>query len=116
VLVGVAVALLLAWAAVSPLILPAATPAPGPASPGAPASPVVGVVTKVDSSGLSSVNGFRLRLGDGSTLAFEIGTLENGDEFPPGHLAEHLATASPVEVFFRVENGALVVYRIQDAP
>jgi hypothetical protein len=75
----------------------------------------VGVVTKVDSTGLASVSGFRLRLRDGSSLALRIGTLENGDEFPPGHLAEHLATAAPVRVFFRAEGGDLVVYRIEDA-
>ncbi len=44
-----------------------------------------------------------------------IGTLENGDEFPPGHLAEHLAAAAPILVYFRVQDGKLVVYRLEDA-
>ena len=44
----------------------------------------------------------------------EIGILENGAQFPPGHLAEHMANASPVRVFFRDEGGQLVVYRLED--
>jgi hypothetical protein len=80
-----------------------------------PASPVVGVVIKVDSAGLDKVSGFRLRTNDGQTLALSIGVLENGAEFPPGHLAEHLATAQPVKVWFRDQDGALLVYRIEDA-
>ena len=49
-------------------------------------------------------------------MTFKIGTLENGAEFPPGHLAEHLATSSPVRVYFRAEGPDLVVYRLEDAP
>jgi hypothetical protein len=85
------------------------------ASPPAPASPVVGVVTKVDSAGLDKVSGFTLRTNAGQTLVFTIGTLENGAQFPPGHLAEHLATGAPVRVSFRETGGQLVVYRIEDA-
>ena len=44
-----------------------------------------------------------------------VGTLENGVEFPPGHLAEHLASSSPLRVFFRPEGDRLVVYRLEDA-
>jgi hypothetical protein len=80
-----------------------------------PASPVTGVVIKVDSTGLDKVSGFTLRTNDGQTLVLAIGILENGAQFPPGHLAEHLATAAPVKVWFRADGGALVVYRIEDA-
>ena len=80
-----------------------------------PDSPVAGIVVDITSAGLSQVTGFTLRTNDGETIAFTIGTLENGDEFPPGHLKEHQAAASPVLVFFREANGQLVVYRIEDA-
>jgi hypothetical protein len=69
----------------------------------------------VDSAGLSRVSGFTLRLADGTTEVFRIGVLENGAQFPPGHLAEHLATAAPVRVSYRPQGGELVVYRIEDA-
>ena len=85
------------------------------ASQAVPESPVAGNVTSIDSSGLTEVKGFTLRTASGQDLAFVIGTLENGDEFPPGHLAEHMAAAAPIYVYFRVENGALVVYRLEDA-
>ena len=52
----------------------------------------------------------------GQQLTFRLGTLDNGVQFPPGHLHEHLATASPVRVFFRVDGGQLVVYHLEDAP
>jgi hypothetical protein len=80
-----------------------------------PDSPVAGIVVAVDSVGLDQVRGFTLRTNDGETIEFALGTLENATDFPPGHLKEHQATSSPVLVFFRPENGALVVYRIEDA-
>jgi hypothetical protein len=85
------------------------------ASEEVPRSPVAGNVTSIDSTGLTEVKGFTLRTVGGEDLAFVIGTLENGDEFPPGHLAEHMAAAAPIYVYFRVENGVLVVYRLEDA-
>jgi hypothetical protein len=82
----------------------------------APASPVVGVVVAVDSSGLGRVGGFSIRVADGSTIDFELGALENPTEFPPSHLAEHMASSQPVRVFFRQEPGQrLDVYRLEDA-
>ena len=84
-------------------------------SPAIPDSPVAGVVTAVDSTGLTQVTGFTLLTNEGETIQFTIGQLENCDEFPPGHLKEHQATAAPVLVFFRQENGRLVVFRIEDA-
>ena len=86
------------------------------ASEEVPGSPIAGVVTAVDSAGLSEVKGFTLRTVGGEDLKFVLGTLENGTEFPPGHLAEHMAAADPILVYFRPENGALVVYRLEDAP
>jgi hypothetical protein len=79
------------------------------------ASPLTGVLVKIDSQGLTKVRGFTVRTDAGAEIPFTIGTLENGAEFPPGHLAEHMATSSPVRVFFRDEGGTLVVYRIEDA-
>jgi hypothetical protein len=91
-------------------------------SPGAsasfevPGSPIVGLVTKIDSEGLDQVKGFTLKASNGQDLTFVVGTLENAADFPPGHLTEHMAAADPVLVYFRVENGAMVVYRLDDAP
>jgi hypothetical protein len=92
-----------------------AAPSGSPETPSSPASPVEGVLVDIDSAGLADVDGFTLRLGDGRTVAFRVGILENGDEFPVGHLAEHLATSAPVRVFFRTEGPDLVVYRVEDA-
>lgn len=80
-----------------------------------PASPVTGVVIDVVASGLADVTGMTLRLDDGRSFEFRIGSLENGAEFPPGHLKEHMATSSPVKVWFRLEGTELVAYRIEDA-
>ncbi len=91
--------------------------APASGTPvGTPSSPVDGVLTHIDAGGLSDVTGFTLRLATGREVAFKIGVLENGDQFPPGHLAEHLATSAPVRVYFRADGNDLVVYRIEDAP
>lgn len=80
-----------------------------------PDSPVAGVVIAVDARGLNDVRGFTLRTNTGEIVEFELGELENGDEFPPGHLTEHQAAAAPVLVFFREEGSRLVVHRIEDA-
>jgi hypothetical protein len=65
---------------------------------------------------LSDVSGFTLRLATGRQITFRLGKLENGAEFPPGHLAEHMATSAPIRVYFRPQGSDLVVYRIEDAP
>ena len=78
-------------------------------------SPVTGVLTHIESQGLSKVTAFTLRTADGRETRFQIGILENGDQFPPGHLAEHMANASPVKVWFRDDGaGNLVAYRLED--
>jgi hypothetical protein len=75
----------------------------------------VGIVSSIDSEGLTNVRGFTLLMPDGRELEFAIGTLENGAEFPPGHLAEHQALASPIRVWYRTEGDALVAFRLEDA-
>jgi hypothetical protein len=85
-----------------------------PAAP-ANATSVVGVIVGVDSQGLDKVAGFTLRTTDQGSLVFKIGALENGAEFPPGHLVEHQATAQPVRVWYRTEGGAKVAIRLEDA-
>jgi hypothetical protein len=86
--------------------------------PGAPANAtaVDGVIVAVRSEGLDRVNGFDLRTIDQGTLAFTLGDLENGAEFPPGHLVEHQATGQPVRVWYRTEAGDRVAVRLEDAP
>ncbi len=93
-----------------------AAPASGTPAAAALTSPVDGVLTHIDATGLSDVTGFTVRLATGREVTFRIGVLENGDQFPPGHLAEHLATSAPVRVYFRADGSDLVVYRIEDAP
>ena len=90
------------------------SPSPSAGSLAPVTSPVTGRLTHIDAEGLTKVTAFRLRLDDGRELDFQIGILENGAQFPPGHLAEHMANASPVRVFFRDEGGHLVVYRLED--
>jgi hypothetical protein len=75
----------------------------------------VGVIVGVESGGLDKVRGFDLRTTDQGTLAFELGTLDNGAVFPPGHLVEHQATAQPVRVWYRTEDGVRVAVRLEDA-
>ena len=86
--------------------------------PGAPANAtaVDGVIVAVRAEGLDQVDGFDLRTTDQGTLAFTLGDLENGTEFPPGHLVEHQATAQPVRVWYRTEGGDRVAVRLEDAP
>lgn len=101
--------------AVSPSASTSSSAGPSDTALVVPDSPVAGIIASIDSAGLDQVRGFRLRTADGQVLPFVIGILENGAEFPPGHLAEHFATASPILVYFRAQGGQLVVYRIEDA-
>jgi hypothetical protein len=96
------------------LVACTASPSPSPSTI-YPTSPVEGVVLTVDAAGLVDVRGFTLRTAAGQTLTFKLGTLENATEFAPGHLGEHQATAAPIRVSFRVVDGVLVVYRLEDA-
>ncbi|MEA2620358.1 MAG: hypothetical protein QOC97_1131 [Chloroflexota bacterium] len=85
--------------------------------PGAPAgaTAAVGVIVGVQSQGLDRVTGFTLRTTDQGTIVFKIGALENGAEFPPGHLVEHQATAQPVRVWYRTDGTTKVAIRLEDA-
>jgi hypothetical protein len=76
----------------------------------------VGVVIFVDSVSLTDVRAFAIRTADGRTVEFRIGQLENGVQFPPGHLGVHQADALPVRVTYRDENGEHVAIRLEDAP
>ncbi len=80
-----------------------------------PTSPIEGVVVAVDSPSLGQVSSFVLRLADASTLRLTVGQLENATEFSPSHLSEHMASSEKVRAFFRMENGAPMVYRLEDA-
>lgn len=82
----------------------------------APVSTLEGVIVGVEAEGLDKVRGFTLRTDDGTTVPFVLGTLENGATFPPGHLAEHQATAQPVKVWYRADRDGRVAVRIEDAP
>lgn len=89
----------------------------GPGTPESATAPFVdGVVVGVESEGLDRVRGFSLRTADGSTLPFTLGALENGAAFPPGHLAEHQATAQRVRVWYRDDGSTRVALRLEDAP
>ena len=94
------------------LILGGGTPQPSGAPPGT--TSVTGLVVGVDSDGLTDVRGFTLRTDDGRTLVFGLTDLENGVEFPPGHLAEHQVTASPVRVWYRSGEPPQAI-RLEDA-
>ncbi len=78
------------------------------------AQSMVGVIVGVDSEGLDRVRGFTLRTDAGESVAFVIGDLENGAEFPPGHLVEHQSTAQPIRVWYRTEDAAKVAVRLED--
>jgi hypothetical protein len=92
---------------------PEATPGPTAAS-GSLVSPIEGVPVHIDAEGFTKVTAFTLREDDGTQATIAMGTLENGDQFPPNHLAEHLAGGTRVRVFFRDENGTPTAYRIED--
>lgn len=104
-------------------VIAAATGACGPTAPSVPTapapiavtSPVEGVVIDVDAAGLTDVSAFTLRTPAGDELRFTVGELENPVDFPPSHLATHLADADPVRVFFRSDGEALVAVRLEDA-
>lgn len=89
-----------------------------PADPNAPTgtTAVVGVVVGVDSRGLADVRGFTLRLAtSGALLDFDLRVLEDRTEFPPGHLAEHQATATPIRVWYRDDGSTHLAIRLEDA-
>ena len=74
-----------------------------------------GLVVDVDAASLTDVRAFTLRTSGGRETTYRVGVLENGTEFPPSHLSEHLATGQPVKVWYREADGERVAYRIEDA-
>ena len=88
---------------------------PSAAASPEPTSPVQGIIVAVQATSLTDVQRFTLRTPAGAAIEFKLGALENPTDFPPGHLAEHQATSAPVLVYFRLENGERVVYRLEDA-
>ncbi|HEX5828235.1 MAG TPA: hypothetical protein VFY23_11980 [Candidatus Limnocylindrales bacterium] len=77
-------------------------------------SPVEGVPIDIDAEGFSKVTAFVIRTAEGEQLRFAMGRLENAVDFPPNHLAEHLAASTRIRVFFRDENGVPTAYRLED--
>ena len=77
---------------------------------------MTGVVVAVEGQGLGDITAFTLRIAGGELQTFSLRALQNGTEFPPGHLAEHQATAAPVRVWFRTEGGERLAIRLEDAP
>jgi len=91
---------------------------PGSQGSGPPDAPTVdGVVVAVRSAGLSAVSGFSLRTNDGRVLEFGLAGLRNGTTFPPGHLAEHLATSQRIRVWYSTAgDGRLEALWLEDVP
>lgn len=73
-----------------------------------------GVVVAVEAEGLTDIRGFSLRTGDGRTIDFRVGRLENAAEFPPAHLSVHLADAFPVRVTYEMDGAQRVAVRLED--
>lgn len=76
---------------------------------------VDGVIVGVKAESLGDVRSFTLRTSSGEVLAFGLASLENGDKFPPGHLAEHQVTAELVRVWYRDDGGTLLAIQVEDA-
>lgn len=74
-----------------------------------------GVVVAVDAQGLTDVRGFSLRTGDGRTIDFRVGRLQNAIAFPAAHLSVHLADGVPVRVTYETEGQQRVAVRLEDA-
>ena len=108
---GILVVVIGLTAAAAILLGQARTPAPPPGTVA-----IDGIIVAVDSAGLTDVKGFDLRSADGTTLTFSLERLENGATFPPGHLVEHQASASPVRVWYVTDGGVDYAIRLEDAP
>ncbi len=80
------------------------------------ATTVDGVVVAVDARSLTDVRSFDLRTADGQILTFGLAGLQNGVAFPPGHLAEHKVTATPIRVWYRISSDPLQALYLEDAP
>ena len=80
---------------------------------------VTGVVTSVDASSLTKLNGFTLHTDDNRTLVFKVAPDADRDPqngFVAGHLRTHALAATKVKIFYREENGELLAFRLEDIP
>jgi len=77
---------------------------------------ITGVIAGIQSEGLDRVRSFSLRTDEGQIVEFELGTLQNAADFPPGHLAEHQATGQRVRVSYLQQSESRVAVRLEDAP
>ena len=80
-----------------------------------PPQSAVGVVVAIDQVSLTEVHSFDLRTADGQTVTLRVGVLDNATQFSLSHLATHMATGVPIRAFYRIENGAPLVYHLEDA-
>ena len=83
--------------------------------PDLPASPVEGVVVRIDQESLGEINEVDILMANGKTITLAVGSLENAPEFSPSHLTQHMATAEPIRAFYRLVDGRSVIYRLEDA-
>jgi hypothetical protein len=104
----------------TPSLSPVPTTSPSAASQSSdspfPTSPLDGVVIDVSQTSLVDVLAFEIRTADGREFEFKVGELDNVAEFPPSHLAEHMADSVPIRVEFHVENNELIATHLDDAP
>jgi len=76
-----------------------------------------GIVVAVNETGPLKVSSFTLRTSSGELITFQVGDLQVGGRYFDGpHLKTHQATALPIVVTYRVENGQKVAFRLADAP
>ena len=78
---------------------------------------VTGVVTSVDASSLTKLNGFTLHTDDNRTLVFKVAPDADRDPqngFVAGHLRTHALAATKVKIFYREENGQLLAFRLEN--
>lgn len=80
------------------------------------AGTATGIVTAVDQASVAEVNSFTLRTDSGEERTFAVGDLDlSGGAFNAGHLREHMATVSPINVeFVKVGRGDTTT-RLTDA-
>lgn len=76
-------------------------------------STLTGVITEVDSSGLTEVESFTLSVEGETYEIFLADDIELG--FPPAHLNEHRTTGDPVRVDLEDRSGKLYATSIADA-
>ena len=81
--------------------------------PGEAPSTLTGVITEVESSGLTEVEGFTLSV-EGETYEILLDPNVNMG-FPPAHLNEHKTTGDPVKVDLAERSGKLYAVAIADA-